>query len=90
MKPETEFTKTVTSTQINFDFAPMVWTQFSGDFSRSYTLNQDLENQITYTTDGYRTPSSPKTYIGFGMIKDAMNASHDYLDFYVSDSSKYE
>lgn len=69
---------------INFDYRPMVMTQFQWDFSKNYSINQDLQNQITVDTNWFRTISDGKMYLGFGFPDSNLNKIHDNLDMFVN------
>ncbi len=85
LNTKTSFDSNVNITSwIDFDYRPMIKSEFQWDFSKNYSINQDLENQIGIITDWYRTISNGKMYLGFGFSDSGLNKVHDNLDIYIN------
>ncbi len=87
LSPKTSFESNINIWPwIDFDFRPMIQTQFQWDFSKNYSLNQDLENVIKVNTYWFRGISNGKMYLGFWYPEIDLNTSHNDLDMYINSS----
>ncbi len=85
---ETEFVWNKIEPNIDFDFAPLISTQFDWDFSKNYSLNQDLENIISFiNTDSSKPLSNQKVFLWFGKATQNTNGTQENLNLVVNWSS---
>lgn len=85
---ETEFVWNKIEPNIDFDFRPIIYTKFDWDFSKNYSLNQNLENKISFiNTDSSKTLLNKKVFLWFGKATQDTNSSQDNLNLIIDGNS---